>query len=263
MVKITINGKEHTVEEGERLLKVLQDRDIKIPHLCFHPSLTPAASCKLCVVEVKAKDKPHAVKLACAVKTKERLDVTTESAMIHQHRNRALGNLFTMAPQSEALMKIGAEFGLTMGAMPDGCIRCRLCIRVCKEIIGAGALKMVKREGRNFVVPSETGECIGCGTCANICPTDAIKTIDKNNVRTMMVGDQVIARHPLLRCEMCGRLFATSKFVRHVERREESHIRSKEHHNLCSTCTKLFVRKKLRPLAHRIATTYAGKPVGQ
>jgi len=199
MVKITINGKEHKVEEGQRLLKVFQEIDIKIPFLCFHPSLTPAASCKLCAVEIKEKGKPHAVKLACAVKTKQGLDVTTESAMIHQHRNRALGRLFTMAPQSKALMKIGAEFGLTMGSVPDGCIRCRLCVRVCKEVIGARALKIVNRKGRSFVVPSEKGECIGCGTCANICPTDAIKIIDKGHVRTMMVGDQIIAKNPLPR----------------------------------------------------------------
>lgn len=262
MINITVNGKEHKVEEGQRLLKVLQDIDVKIPFLCFHPSLTPAASCKLCAVEVKEKDKPYAVKLACAIKTKPGLDVTTESAMIDQHRNRALGNLFTMAPQSEALMKIGAEFGLTMGSVPDGCIRCRLCVRVCKEVIGAGALKVVKREGRNFVVPSEKGECIGCGTCANICPTDAIKIIDKGYVRTMMVGDQIIARHPLLHCEMCGKPFATPKFIKHVEHREEFHISVKEHHDLCPTCAKLYARKQLKHLVPRFAKTYADKPIG-
>ncbi len=46
---------------------------------------------------------------------------------------------------------------------PDGCVRCHLCIRVCKEIVGAGALKMEKKDGVNFVVPME-GLCIGCGT---------------------------------------------------------------------------------------------------
>ena len=90
-------------------------------------------------------------------------------------------------------MEIGAEFGLTIGRVPDGCIRCRLCMRVCKEVIGARALTMVKRGGVNYVVPSEKGVCIGCGTCANICPTHAIRLEDKGNVRTMLVGDQVIA----------------------------------------------------------------------
>lgn len=261
MVTIKVNGQTYEVEEGFRLLTVLKEIGIKIPSICFHHALTPAASCKLCAVEVKEGDKPYAIKLACAIKTKEGLEVTTESAMIHQQRNRALGNLLTMAPQSETLLKIGAEFGLTMGPVPDGCIRCRLCVRVCSEVIGARALTFIKREGRNFVVPSEKGECIGCGTCANICPTGAIKIVDKDKVRTMFVGEQVIARHPLLRCEMCGKLYATPKFLKHTEHHVEPHTDTKEHHQFCPTCAKLHARKELRMLSPRLATTYAGKPV--
>lgn len=259
MVKITINGTGFEVEENERVLKVLRETGHRIPSLCFHHALTPAASCKLCVVEVKVEGKPHAVRLACAVKTKEGMDITTESALIHQKRTEALGNLLAMSPQSERLLQIGADFGLTMGLVPDGCIRCRLCVRACKEIIGAGALRFIKREGRSYVVPSETGECIGCGTCANICPTHAIKTIDKGNVRTMMVGDQIIAKHPLISCEMCGKQFATPKFLHHVEEREESHTDVKEHHALCPTCIKLYRRKKMTVLAPHLGRTYAGR----
>lgn len=263
MVRITINGHEYEVEEGQRLLKILHETGNKIPSLCFHHALTPAASCKLCVVEVKEKDKPYKVKLACAIKTKEGLEINTESAMIHQQRNRALGNLLTMAPQAEVLMKIGSEFGITMGPIPDGCVRCRLCVRVCREVIGAKALTIIKKEGRNFVVPSDKGDCIGCGTCANICPTKAIKSIDKGKVRTMKVGDQVIARHPLLSCEMCGKLFATPKFLKHVEQSEEGHTDVKEHHELCPNCAKLYARKDLKILSPHIAKTYAGKPVDE
>ncbi len=265
MVKIKINQRYYEVEEGRRLLMVLNEEGIKIPHICFHHALTPAASCRLCVVEVKENDMPPTVKLSCAIKTREGMEVITESAMIHQQRNIAMGNLLTMAPQSDRLLKIGAEFGLTIGRIPDGCIRCRLCMRVCKEIIGASALTMTKRNGIKHVVPSESGNCIGCGTCANICPTQAIRLVDKENVRTMMVGDQIIATHPLIRCEMCGKLFATPKFLKHIENREKEteHPDIKERHNYCSTCAKLYTRKNQQLTAPLFSKTHGYKPVNE
>jgi len=214
MVKITVNGEEHEVEKGKRLLLILSGKGVKIPHLCFHHALVPGASCKLCVVEVKEKNKPPKTRLSCAIKTREGLEITTES--------------------------------------PDGCIRCRLCIRICKDIIGAKALKMVKREGMNYVIPSETGDCIGCGTCVNICPTDAIRSEDKGNVRTIIIRDEIIGRHPLERCEMCGRRFATTKFLKHVEELEESHPDTKEHHKLCPSCAKLHAVKDRGLLAPKL-----------
>ena len=263
MVKIKINGVDYKVAEGQRLLAVLNENDVRVPSLCFHHALTPAAACKLCAVEVKVNDRPPVTRLSCAIKTREGMEVVTESAMIHQQRNRAIGKLLALAPQSEAILKIGAEFGLTIGRVPDGCIRCKLCIRVCKEVIGARALTMVKRNGVNYVVPSENGTCIGCGTCANICPTGAIHLVDKDNVRTMLVGDQVIASHPLIRCEMCGKLFATPKFLEHIELKEKdaAHPDVKNHHHYCSTCAKLHSRKAQQLTAPLFSKPHGYKPV--
>jgi len=123
MVKITVNGEEHEVEKDIRLLLILMEKGIKVPHLCFHRALIPGASCKLCVVEVKEKDKHPKTRLSCAVKTREGMEITTESAMVHQLRNKAIGNLLKMAPHADIIHEIGKEFGLTTGKKPDGCIR--------------------------------------------------------------------------------------------------------------------------------------------
>ena len=40
-VKIKINGKEHEVDQGKRLLLILEEKGVKVPHLCFHHSLVP------------------------------------------------------------------------------------------------------------------------------------------------------------------------------------------------------------------------------
>ncbi len=176
-------------------------------------------------------------------------------------RNTAIGNLLKLAPHSEAIHKIGREFGLTTGIIPDGCIRCRLCIRVCSEIIGAKALKMVKMEGRSYVSPSDKGECIGCLTCTNVCPTKAIRYEDDGNIRTVMVRDEIVGRHTLERCQICGKLYSTTKFLEHVKQVDADLPEEKEDHRHCPTCSKLYYRKNLKMTAPKLATLYGNKPV--
>jgi ferredoxin len=73
------------------------------------------------------------------------------------------------------------------------------------------ALKLGKRDGKRLIEPVE-GRCVGCGTCANICPTHVILVTDDENVRTISIRDEVIGRRPLATCEGCGKRFATPKF---------------------------------------------------
>lgn len=252
-VSIEVNGVTYEVPEGERLLSVLNEKGIKIPNLCFHKALTPAAACNLCVVWVKMKDHPPATKLACAMKTKAGLAVVTETPTVQEMRKTAFNRLLQMAPNSQKLIDIGKEFNLISGVVPDGCIRCRLCVRVCREIIGAGALKMIQRGGVHYVVPSGEGHCIGCGTCANICPTRAIRLEDAGGVRTIRIRDDVIGRHPLMRCQMCGAMYATPEFLHHVEEQEHAaaHPTAREHPDLCPSCIKLYARKAQEFTAQR------------
>ncbi len=254
LIKIKINGREHEVEEDRRLLLILMEKGVKAPHLCFHYALKPSASCKLCVVEIKEKDKPPTTRLSCAIKSRAGMEITTESAMVHELRNQAIGNLLKMAPHADAIHRIGKEFGLTTGMKPDECIRCRLCTRICKDIIGAAALRIEKRDNRSYISPSEKGDCIGCGTCANICPTGAIRCEDKDNVRTIMIRDEIIGRHPLERCEVCGKRYATTNFLKHLEKVEEVHTGVKEHHKLCPTCAKLSAAAGRKLLAPKLMT---------
>ena len=63
---------------------------------------------------------------------------------------------------------------------PNKCILCGLCVRVCDEIMGVGALGLVNRGFDTVVKPNmekpliESG-CISCGQCVSVCPTGALQ----------------------------------------------------------------------------------------
>ena len=63
---------------------------------------------------------------------------------------------------------------------PNKCILCGLCVRVCDEVMGVGALGLVDRGFDTVVKPSidrplsETN-CESCGQCVSVCPVGAIQ----------------------------------------------------------------------------------------
>lgn len=241
-VTITVDGKKFEVEKGRSLLLILRSVDIDIPSLCHHPALKPSGVCRLCVVEIADPEagKPAALHPACSTRSRAGLVVVTRSRQITDARSSAIKSMLAMAPQSDVLLKLAEKFGLDTGAAPDGCIRCRLCIGVCKEVVGANALQMVKRGKQSYVVPIE-GRCIGGATCASICPTGAIKVEDRDNVRTISIRGELIGRHPLERCEGCGKYFETSGFLRHIDHQTVPHPHLKgQHRQYCPACAKLY-----------------------
>ena len=72
--------------------------------------------------------------------------------------------------------------GFTLSVNGDKCISCGLCVRVCKEIVGACAMRFSKQGlyGEIHKAFLEFPEfCTGCGECAKVCPTKAITFEDK------------------------------------------------------------------------------------
>lgn len=239
MVEIVVDAQRYKVEEDERIIQIARDRGIKIPSLCYHPALSAAGACKLCVVECLVPGRKRTTSLACALKAREGMEVWTESEVVVLARRKALLDLVRMAPEAKVIRDLAADWGIDLGPTPDECIRCALCVRVCREVVGAAALKMTTIDGRKFVVPV-ANQCIGCGTCVSICPTHAIRTEDQGEIRIVSIRDEVIARLPLVRCESCGKPFATKKFLDHVAARTTTHVEVKEHHAYCAICAKML-----------------------
>ena len=200
MITIHINDQAVQVEPESTVLLAARASGIPIPTLCHHPALKPSGSCKVCAVAVEKVTGEKTIMLSCLLRVKPNMRLWTEGEEVHRARSKAIMKLIAMAPMSERLRHLAEIEKITLPPAPDGCIRCRLCIRVCKEIIGKEALRMDTQDGRQFVVP-DPDRCIGCGTCANICPTQAIEVTEDGGIRSLAIRGSIFGRHPLMRCQ--------------------------------------------------------------
>jgi predicted molibdopterin-dependent oxidoreductase YjgC len=238
-ITLQIDHRELSVPKDTTVLAAARGNGIHIPTLCYHPALKPSGSCKMCAVDVDNVGGHTLTMLSCVLKVKAGMVIRTSSDAVHQARTKALKRLAAMAPQAARLQQMAIEEKIALPPAPDGCIHCRLCVRVCKEIVGQQALHMEKRSGHP-VVAVYPGKCIGCGTCANLCPTHAIEVFDRGSLRTVRKADVIFGQQPLERCQGCGKYYATEKQVDLIEKRTEPHPQVKLHHHYCQACAKLF-----------------------
>ncbi|HSO10538.1 MAG TPA: 2Fe-2S iron-sulfur cluster-binding protein [Desulfoprunum sp.] len=239
MITIHINDQPVSVEPETTVLQAARSHGIAVPTLCHHPALKASGSCRICAVAVEKVTGEKTVMLSCLLKVKPGMRLWTQGAEVRQARTKALLKLNAMAPMSERIRHLAAQEGIELPPAPDGCIRCRLCVRVCKEIVGQEALRMELVDDRQLVIP-DPDRCIGCGTCANICPTQAITVREDGGMRTISIRGAVFGRQPLLRCQGCGKYYATEKQILLMEKRTAPHPQVKEHHNYCANCAKLL-----------------------
>ncbi|MBC7249747.1 MAG: (2Fe-2S)-binding protein [Anaerolineae bacterium] len=214
MINLTVNEQPVTVPEGTTILQAVRAAGVELPTLCYHEGLAPYGACRLCMVTITAPH--HGLVASCAYPAEEGLMVETHSPEAVSARRLALEFLLSRCPQSEVIRELAAQEGVTasrFGTPPperaeELCVLCGLCVRVCREAIGAAAIGFIgrgmeRRVGTPFEVQSEA--CIGCGACAEICPTNAIKIEDRGNERILHTWHTTVELHS---CPECGRYFA-------------------------------------------------------
>ena len=183
MPQLTIDGKQITAPVGATILQVARENGIDIPTFCHHEALEPWGACRLCIVEVDEGGRTRLV-TSCNFAVKEGLAVTTKNKSILAIRRMIIELLLTRCPNAQAVRQMADKLGVTETRFPienEFCILCGMCVRVCKEIVGAQAISFASRGGNKKVASpffNRSGDCIGCGACVYVCPTQCITMHD-------------------------------------------------------------------------------------
>jgi len=218
MHEVTIDGIETRASDGETILEAARKVGVRIPTLCYHRSMRSHRACRVCTVEVVREGKVHYL-TACTYKITGPLTVHTRSEGALARRRENVSALLTSAPGALSVADIARGAG--GGAVPDSsgnrCIRCGLCVRVCDQIIGKKALAYEKG-GTDTPYAAVTDACIGCGTCAALCPTGAIAVVDEEGVRRFAPGDKEFR---LVACTVCGRPITTEAHLALIRERRD------------------------------------------
>ena len=56
-VKITIDGREIETTKEKTVIQAAADAGISIPYYCYHPKLSIAGNCRMCLVEIEKTPK--------------------------------------------------------------------------------------------------------------------------------------------------------------------------------------------------------------
>lgn len=238
MVKLIIDGKTVEVEEGETVLAAARKARVNIPTLCYHESLSPAGSCRLCVVEIPNNGIPGLV-TACTYPVEAGLEVRTDTERVVGARRFALELLMAQQPHSEKIAKLAEELGVKKSKYtlkPDECILCGLCVRTCQEKVGVSAIDFIDqgKDRRNNVamVVHSPEKCIGCDSCAYICPTEAITIKDVGAKRTLKTPSGKI-EFKLKKCSKCGVYWVPEKQLEYITGRAGLPA---DHFDTCLNC---------------------------
>ena len=77
--KLTIDGKEVEVAPGTNVIEAARLLGIEIPHYCYHPGLSIAGQCRLCMVDIEKSPRPQ---ISCNMTVTEGMVVHTETARV-------------------------------------------------------------------------------------------------------------------------------------------------------------------------------------
>ncbi|RMH52870.1 MAG: NADH dehydrogenase (quinone) subunit G [Zetaproteobacteria bacterium] len=201
MTTLFIDGREVEVKPGTSVLEACRQHGIDVPYFCYHPELSVAANCRMCLVEIEGWNKPAA---SCCTPVQEGMKVTTQSPSLAEDRRMVMEYLLINHPldcpvcdQGGAckLQDYAVAFGASRGRYGEEkrtavnydlgpfvvtcmtrCIHCTRCVRFADEIAGTCDIGVLGRGDRMHItgIVEECLESELSGNLPDVCPVGAL-----------------------------------------------------------------------------------------
>ena len=207
MPTLTINGMTVDVPQGTTILNAAKEVGVEIPHYCYHPKLSIAGNCRMCLVEVEKFPK---LQIACNTIVTDGMVVKTDTEKVRQAVTGVLEFLLIHHPIDCPICDQAGECGLQIYYMKYGlhksryavedkvhkkkvqdiggqiildaerCILCSRCIRFLQEVTGTGELEFFQRGDHSeiSIFPGRPLDNRYTGNLADICPVGALTSKD-------------------------------------------------------------------------------------
>ena len=206
MPKLKINDIEISVEPGTLLLDACAQAGFDIPHYCYHPALSPVATCRMCLVEIKGQPK---LATSCTTMAQDGQEVFSNSPAVADGRAGVMEFLLMNHPLDCPICDQAGEcklqdysylYGSGDSRMVETkrryryedlggkividknrCIHCTRCVRFTQEITNTWELTVANR-GAHLEVTTFSGKSMDenpmAGNVVDLCPVGALTSRD-------------------------------------------------------------------------------------
>jgi NADH-quinone oxidoreductase subunit G len=206
MPKLTINNQPVEVAPGTNLIEAARAVGAEVPHYCYHPGLSIAGQCRLCMVDIEKTPRPT---IACNTVAAEGMVVWTETDRVKETRKSIMEFHLINHPLDCPVCDQAGECWLQIYYMQHGlydprmvdekvhkpkavplgphvmldaerCILCSRCVRFCDEITDTGELGIFNRGDHSEIglFPGKELDNKYSGNVVDICPVGALTDRD-------------------------------------------------------------------------------------
>ncbi|HQT96464.1 MAG TPA: 2Fe-2S iron-sulfur cluster-binding protein [Thermodesulfobacteriota bacterium] len=207
MPTLTINGLTVDVPQGTSILNAAKEAGVEIPHYCYHPKLSIAGNCRMCLVEVEKFPK---LQTACSTVVTDGMVVRTDTEKVRKAVTGVLELILIHHPIDCPICDQAGECGLQDYYMKFGlhksryaledkvhkkkaqdiggqivldaerCILCSRCVRFLTEVTGTRELDFFNRGDHSeiSIFPGKPLDNDYTGNLADICPVGALTSKD-------------------------------------------------------------------------------------